>query len=351
VRVAVPSILRRNKNFRRFFIGQSVSLLGDQISNIALPLTAVLALHASAGQMGAVLTVSLIPNLLFSLHAGVWVDRTARRRQAMLVSDVLRGLVTLAVPVAFAFGWLTWPLLYVVAFLLGSLNVMFFVAYGGFFQAVVDRADYVEAQALANGTRGASFLFGTSIGGGLVQLLRGPYALAVDGLSFFWSALLLGRVDVEEPPPAPRESGGVFSGMRWIKNNAIIRAELLGVATLNLFNFMYFALLMLYLTRYLHLKPGVIGLVLGIAAVGTLGTSAVTGRLSRRFGLGPTFIAGCFLFPAPLILVPAAGGPRWLVLAMLFTAELLSGVGLMLLDILAGVLSAGTVPPQMRGRV
>jgi MFS family permease len=347
----IPGILRRNANFRRFFIGQSVSLLGDQISNIALPLTAVLALHASAGQMGAILTVSLIPNLLFSLHAGVWIDRTARRRQAMLASDVLRGLVTLSIPVAFAFGWLSWPLLYVVAFLLGSLSVVFYVAYGGFFQAVVDRADYVEAQALANGTRGASFLFGTSIGGALVQLLRGPYALAVDGLSFFWSALLLGRIDVEEPPAAPRESGGIFSGMRWIRNNAIIRAELLGVATLNLFNFMYFALLMLYLTRYLHLKPGVIGLVLGIAAVSTLGTSAVTGRLSRRFGLGPTFIAGCFLFPAPLILVPAAGGPRWLVLAMLFTAELLSGVGLMLLDILAGVLTAGTVPPQMRGRV
>jgi MFS family permease len=332
-------------------MGQSLSLVGDQISNIALPLTAVLALHATAGQMGAVLTVSLIPNLLFSLHAGVWVDRSGRRRQAMLVADVLRGLVTLTIPIAYAFGWLTWPLLYVVAFLLGSLSVLFFVAYGGFFQAVVERADYVEGQALVNGTRGASFLFGTSLGGGLVQLLRGPYALAVDGVSFFWSALMLGRIDVEEPPAAPRESGGVLSGLRWIRNNAIIRAELLGVATLNLFNFMYFALLMLYLTRYLHLRPGVIGLVLGIAAVGTLGTAPVTGRLSRRFGLGRTFIAGCFLFPAPLILVPAAGGPRWLVLAMLFTAELLSGIGLMLLDILAGVLTAGTVPAQMRGRV
>ena len=75
------------------------------------------------------------------------------------------------------------------------------------------------------------------------------------------------------------------------------------------------------------------------------------GRISRRFGVGPAFIWGCFLFPAPLILVPAAAGPRWLVLTMLFVAELLSGAGLMLLDILAGVLTAGTVPPQMRGRV
>src|ERR1700759_2986845 len=95
VRLRVPGLLRSNRNFRRYFIGQSVSLLGDQISNIALPLTAVLALHATPGQMGAVLTVSLIPNLLFSLHTGVLIDRSGRRRQAMLVADALRGLVTL----------------------------------------------------------------------------------------------------------------------------------------------------------------------------------------------------------------------------------------------------------------
>ncbi|HEV2591604.1 MAG TPA: MFS transporter, partial [Gaiellaceae bacterium] len=228
----IPGLLKRNRNFRLYFTGMSVSLLGDQISNIALPLTAVLALHASAGQMGAVLTVSLIPNLLFSLHTGVWIDRSGRRRQAMLVADVLRGLVTLVIPVAFALGQLTWPLLYVVAFVLGSLTVVFYVAYGGFFQAVVDRSDYVEAQALANGMRGGSFLFGQSLGGVLVQLLRGPYALAVDGVSFLWSALFLARIDAEEPPAASRESGGIMSGIRWIKNNPIIRAELLGVATL-----------------------------------------------------------------------------------------------------------------------
>jgi MFS family permease len=141
-----------------------------------------------------------------------------------------------------------------------------------------------------------------------------------------------------------------MSGLRWIRNNAIMRAELLGVATINLFNFMYFALLMLYLTRALGLRPATIGIVLGIAAVGTLGTSAVTARLSRRFGIGPVFLVGCFLFPAPLIIVPAAGGPHWFVVALLFTAELLSGVGLMMLDILAGTIGAAVVPPEMRSR-
>ncbi|HZS30043.1 MAG TPA: MFS transporter [Gaiellaceae bacterium] len=347
----IPPLLRENVNFRRYYAGASISLLGDQITTIALPLTAVIALHASAAQMGALTTAYLIPNLLFSLHAGVWLDRRGKRRQAMLVADVARGLLTATIPVAYALGHLTWTQLYVVAFLLGSFSVVSMVAFGSFFQTIVRREDYVQASAILNGTRGASFLAGNSLGGTLVQLLRGPYALAVDAASFFWSALFLGRIDAEEPPGAPRESGGIWSGIQWIRGNAIIRAELLGVATLNLFNFMFFALFMLYATRYLHVRPATLGLVLGVAAVGTLGTSYFAGAIARRLGLGPAFILGCFLFPAPLILVPAATGPYWLILVFLFVAELVAGVGLMLLDILAGAMMAGTIPTTVRARV
>jgi MFS family permease len=349
--VRLPQLLRENANFRRYYAGQSISLLGDQVSLIALPLTAVLALHASAGQMGALTTAYLVPNLLFSLHAGVWLDRHGRRREAMLVADVARGALTATIPIAYAAGALGWPQLYLVAFLLGGLSVLFNVAYGGFFQAVVPRERYVEANSLLHGTRGASYLVGTSLGGALVQLLRGPFALAVDAASFFWSASFLGRIDLDEPPGAPREQGGLTAGLRWIRANALIRAELLGVATINLFNFMYFALFMLYATRALHLRPATIGVVVGVASVSTLGASAVTGRIARRFGVGPTFLFGCFLFPAPLVLVPAAAGPHVLVVALVFTAEFLSGIGLMLLDILAGTISAGVIPPPLRSRV
>ena len=150
-----------------------------------------------------------------------------------------------------------------------------------------------------------------------MQLLRGPYALAVDAFSFFWSAWFLGRVDVEEPPGVPHDAGGLGAGARWIRHNAIIRAELLGVATLNLFNFMFFALFVLYATRYLHVKPAQLGIVLGV------GVDRHGRRLLHRpdasragSGSGPRSSLGCFFFPAPLILVPAAGGPHWLVLTM-----------------------------------
>lgn len=347
----IPPLLRRNANFRRYFVGQTISMLGDQISLIALPLTAVLALHASAAEMGALTTAYLVPNLIFSLHAGVWVDRRGRRRQTMLATDVGRALLVATIPLAYAFGHLTWPQLYVVAFLLGTLSVFFFVAYGAFFQVLVPHEDYVQANSLIHGSRATSFLAGYSLGGLLVQLLRGPYALALDAGSFVWSALFLARIDAEEPPGAPHESGGLMSGVRWIRHNAVIRAELLGVATLNLFNFMFFALFMLYAVRYLHIGAATIGIVLGAASIGAVSGSFVTARISRRIGVGPAFIAGCFLFPAPLVLVPAARGPHWLVIGFVFLAEFLSGVGLMLLDIMAGSISAAIVPTAMRSRV
>jgi MFS family permease len=347
----IPPLLRGNANFRRYFIGQSVSLVGDQISLIALPLTAVLALDATPGQMGALTTAYLIPNLIFSLHAGVWVDRRGDRRRVMIATDVGRGVLTATIPLAYAFGHLTWTHLYVVAFLLGTLTVFFYVAYGAFFQVIVPREDYVQANSLIHGSRAVSFFAGQSLGGALVQLLRGPYALALDAVSFLWSALFLGRIDVEEPPGAPHESGGLMSGVRWIRNNPIMRAELLGVATINLFNFMFFALFMLYAVRALHLTPATLGLVLGAASLGAVSGSFVTGRIARRIGVGPAFILGCFLFPAPLVLVPLATGPHWLVIGFVFAAEFLSGVGLMLLDIMAGSISAGVVPTLMRSRV
>jgi MFS family permease len=184
-----------------------------------------------------------------------------------------------------------------------------------------------------------------------VQLLRGPYALALDALSFVWSAFFLGRIGAEEPPGAPPEAGGVTAGARWIRRNGIVRAELLGVATINLFNFMFFALFVLFATRTLHVRPAELGLVLGAGSIGTVLGSFVTGRIARRIGVGPAFLIGCFLFPAPLVLIPAARGPHWLVLTLLFASEFLSGLGLMLLDIMAGTISAAIVPPELRSRV
>jgi MFS family permease len=311
----------------------------------------VLALGAGATRMSVLTTAYLLPNLLFSLHAGVWVDRRGRRRRTMLVADAGRALLVATIPVAYAFGHLTFAQLAVVAFATGSLSVLFYVAYGSLFQAVVPRDRYLEGNALLNGARATSATGGPALGGALVQALRAPYALAADAVSFAVSAVALARMEVEEPPPVGREEGGLTTGLRWIAGHAVMGPYLGAVATINYFNFVFYALFVLYATRELHVAPGVLGLVLGFGAFGGIAGSLLAGRVVRRLGLGATFALGCVLFPAPIVLVPAAGGPHGLVLACLFAAEAGSGFGVMILDIAGGTITAALVPAALRARV
>ncbi len=347
----VVSPLLREREFRRFFAGQTISLVGDQITFIALPLVAVLVLHAEAAQMGYLMAAELVPNLLFSLHAGAFVDRRGERRRTMLAADLGRAGLLASVPAAYALGVLTLEQLYVVAFLFGTLSVFFYVSYTTLFVSIVPRERYVEANSLLNGSRALSSAAGPSLGGLLVQVLSAPVALVVDVLSFLGSALALSRMSSAEPPVETRERGHVVAGVRYILRSPIMRASLAATATINFFNFVFWALFVLYATRSLHVRPAVLGLVLGAAAVGALLGSVATGPLERRIGIGRTYLAGCIVFPAPLVLVPLAGGPSWLVLVMLFLAEFASGFGVMLLDIASGSIQTALVPDRLRARV
>ena len=133
-------------------------------------------------------TAGLVPNLLFSLHAGAWVDRHGRRRQTMLMADVGRAVLLATIPIAYAFDALTFAQLYVVGFLTGILSVLFWVSYNTLFVSLVSRDRYVEANSLLNGSRALSFVGGPSVAGILVQLLTAPVTLILDAMSFLASA-------------------------------------------------------------------------------------------------------------------------------------------------------------------
>jgi MFS family permease len=347
----LPRVLRENLVFRRVWSGQTISLFGDQISLIAIPLTAVLVLDANAKQMGYLVAAELVPNLFFALHAGAWVDRRGRRRQTMIFTDLVRAALLATIPLAYAFDALTIQQLYVVAFLVGTMTVFFFVSYSSLFVALVERDDYVEGNSLLAGSRAFSFVAGPSVGGILVQLLKAPYALLVDSISFLFSAWILASIDPVEPETEEAEEGHVVAGVRYIVTSSVMRSSLLATATINLFNFVFHALFILYAVRSLHVRPATLGIVLGAGAVGGLIGSFVTSRLGRRLGIGPTYILGCILFPVPLVLVPLAGGPYWLILAMLFLAEFGAGLGVMILDISAASIFAALVPHRLRSRV
>ena len=347
--LALPGILR-GRNFRRFWLGESISLIGDQITLIALPLVGVLAVHADAAEMGYLGAAALIPNLLFSLHAGAWLDRRGRRRQAMIATALARAALLATIPVAYWLGVLTMTQLYVVSFLIGTLSVLFFVAYSTLFVSLVPRDRYLEANSLLHGSRAFSFVAGPSIGGLLVQIFSAPGALIADAVSFLVSAFSLGSIHPTEPPTEEARAN-VRAGIAYIRRSPIIRASLLATATINFFNFVFWALFFLYATKTLGVGAGLLGLVLGAASVGGVLGSIVTGRISRRIGVGPAFVAGSIVFPAPLVLVPLAGGSDWTIVTFLFAAEFLSGFGVMVLDITAGSIKAALVPDRLRARV
>jgi len=351
VKQLMPRVLRENLVFRRVWSGQTISLFGDQISLIAIPLTAVLVLDANAKQMGYLVAAELVPNLFFALHAGAWVDRRGNRRRTMIFTDLVRAAALGTIPIAYAFDVLTIQQLYAVAFVVGTMTVFFHVAYSSLFVALVEREDYVEGNSLLAGSRAFSFVAGPSIGGILVQLLKAPYALLVDSISYLFSVGFLASIDLVEPEVEQAEKGHVVAGVRYIVTSSVMRSSLLATATINLFNFVFHALFILYAVRSLNVRPATLGIVLGAGAIGGLIGSVVTSRLGRRIGIGPTYILGCIVFPVPLVLVPLAGGPYWLILAMLFLAEFGAGLGVMILDISAASIFAALVPHRLRSRV
>jgi MFS family permease len=345
--------LLRGADFRNLWAGQTVSLLGDQVTLIALPLTAVLVLDASAAEMGYLTAAALIPHLLFSLPAGAWLERAKRRRALMIASDLARAVLLGSLPLAYALDALTFAQLYGVAFLTGTLAVIFDISYMTVYVAVTRREDYVQANSLLNGSRAFSYIAGPSLGGILVQLLTAPATLLADAASFLASAVFLARIRAPEPPLEASEGSmwtQVKEGMEFIARHSVLRPGLVSVATLNFFNFAFSAIFILYATRELGISAGTLGVVLGAGAVGGLLGAVAAGRLGRRIGLGPAFVLGMVLFPAPLLLVPLAAGPRWLVLAMLFTAEFLSGLGVMILDINVGAIMTALTPHRLRSR-
>lgn len=254
----VPPLLRE-RVFRRYWSAQSISMLGDQVSGIALPLAGVLTLHASPAQMGVLTALVWAPNLVLALHAGALADRWGRRRRVMIASDLGRAVLLASVPLAAAFGALSMAQLYVVAFAAGSLSVFFQVSDSTLFVCVVARDRYLDANSLVYGSRAVSFMAGPSLGGILTQAVSAPLALLVDAASFLGSAGFLSRISPAEPEPQRPAPGQLTAGIRYIRRTPTLFYELASTATVNFFNLGFFALFLLYATRTLHVHAGTLG--------------------------------------------------------------------------------------------
>jgi len=178
-----PRSLLRDPDFLKLWTGQTVSTFGTQITILAVPILAAVALKVSPFEFGLLATIEFLPVVILSLPAGVWVDRL-RRRPILIWGDVGRAVSLLSIPIAFALGLLTIWQLYVVVMVNGCLTVFFDVAYQSYLPSIVERDQLVDGNAKLELTRGASQRLGPGLAGVLIGLLTAPFAIVLDAISY-----------------------------------------------------------------------------------------------------------------------------------------------------------------------
>ncbi|GAA3846472.1 MFS transporter [Saccharothrix violaceirubra] len=348
--------LWRNPDFVKLWIGQAASEFATQVTTLALPLVAVLALDATAGQVGTLNFLAQLPYVLFALYAGVVVDRL-RRRDVLLAVDLGRAVVLAAVPVLAAFGGLALGPLYAVAFLIGGLTVFFQVAYQAYLPTLVDRRELSGGNSLLETSRSAAQIGGPALGGGLVQLLTAPFALVGSAAAYLVSAWTFWLIKAREDKPERGERGvkatvrGIGEGLRVVFGNPALRANALMAS---LFNFGFYAFqttFLLFLPRELGLSAGQIGIVLAGLGPGLLVGSLFAHGLPRRIGYGRALAITAFLANGSMLPVFLLHGDGWSTVLALAGLNFLFGMFGTANNVAMLTIRQAVTPDTLLGRV
>ncbi len=276
-----------HKGFLCLWFGQSVSEFGSQITTLALPLAAVLVLHASTFQVGLLTTTGYAAFLLVGLPAGAWVDRM-RRRPVMIAADILRALLLASVPVAYGLGVLTLWQLYAVTFIQGIATVFFDVAYMSYVPGLVGRQYVAEANAKLQATVSMAQVSGPSASGFLIGLLSAPVAFVANAGTFVVSVVSL--FAIRERELAPERTGQsslrqeMGDGLRFVLRQPILRMIAGSTSTSNLFFSAVTAISVVFLVRQVHLDASTIGLLTSLGAIGGIVGAFSCGLLRRWIG-------------------------------------------------------------------
>ncbi|MGY0065946.1 MFS transporter [Streptomyces sp. QTS137] len=350
----VPSRLWRDGDFRRLWVGQTASQLGEHASLVVLPLFAVLTLEAGAGQLGVLRAVGQAPILLLSLFAGAWVDRW-RARTVMVLTDVGRTLALGTAAVAGLLGWLGLPTLFVVAFAVGALSVFFDVAYQASVVRLVQRDQLVRGNSALEGSRSAAQIGGPALGGALVSLLSAPIAAASSALFFALSFLSIRGIRRTEslpksPERPPRVWRRIHEGLRFVVGDTSLRAVCLASAAFQFFFAAVMTVYLLFLPRELHLSGTAVGLALAATGPGALLGSVLAARLPSRFGYGPVLVAAAALGDGAFLCVPALHGSLAATVPALLAVNFVFGAGGQLVNVTVMTVRQAVTPDGMQGR-
>ncbi|HUP32656.1 MAG TPA: MFS transporter, partial [Gaiellaceae bacterium] len=347
-----PGGLWRHRDFLWLWSSQTVSQFGSQVSLLALPLVAIAVLGASAFEVALLGVVEFLPFLLFSLPAGVWVDRLPRR-PILVVADLVRAAALATIPIAYWLDGLTVWQLYAVGFVVGIGTVFFDVTYQSYLPSLVARDELSEGNSKLEVSRSAAQLGGPGVGGALISILTAPVAVAVDAVSFVVSALLVARIRSAEREPATAERRPLLTelweGLRYVLGHEYVRGMAASVAIFNFFGNVGGSILLVYLVRELGLSAATIGIVFGLGNVGFFVGAFVAKRIETRIGVGRTIVGSMALSVPGLLLVPLA--PRDFAPPVLVASGVIVGFAVVLYNVCAISLMQAITPDRLLGRM
>jgi MFS family permease len=348
--------LWRDRNFRRFWAGEAISFMGSEVTGIALPLVAVITLHAAPEQTGLLYAALMAPGVATGLFAGAWVDRLPRR-PLLIAADLTAAALVVWIPIADALGLLSIEQLYALAVLFGVVGSIWWSAYTAFLPSLVRRDELVDANSKLTATWSVSAIVGPGLGGLLVELVTAPVAMLVDAVSYVASALFLTGLQVEESGVRPKAerpglAAEIAEGLHVIVSDPIQRS-ITGIhMILALFQPLIASLYVIFVIRHLHVSPALFGVITAVGAVGFLIGSLSAPRLSRRFGLGRTALgAAVLLGVSPLFLPLARPGHPLEAPVFLILAAIVGATGDLILEVNLGSLRQAVSPDRLLGRI
>ncbi len=353
--------LFHHPNFRKLWVGDTISQFGTQVSQLAIPLVAILFLKATAFEVALLGTVQFLPFLLFTLPAGAWVDRL-QRRPILISGDIGRALCLISIPVAYELGALTIAQLYLVGFAMGVLTVFFDVSYQSYLPSLVDRDQLVEGNAKLQASQSAAQILGPGFGGYLIGILTAPVAVIVDAVSYLASALFVFTIKGSEPPippsDRPRGSRGdrlrgfgaeIREGLSFVVGHPYLRMIAGATSSSNLFGNFATGVYLVYVVRVLQLDPPRIGLIFSLGSIGTFVGALVANRLAARIGVGRTIVLSMALNGPSILLIAIA--PVGFAEPFLIASAALAGFTGLIYNINQVSFRQAITPERMQGRM
>jgi hypothetical protein len=293
----------------------------------------------NATGVGVLGALAVAPAFLVGLLAGAPIDR-AKKLPLLILSDVVRGITVLSIPVAAWMGWLTPLHLYVVVAVNGAASSIFRTADFAFLPRVVDKTELVESNARLRATDSIAEIAGPGIAGLAIQFLGAPIAIVVDGLSFFWSAAWLRGIQAPDPRADPhlQVKDDITTGVRICLQHPDIRPLFLAEAIHAFAMGFFLALYMMFALEVVALDAGTIGLVIAVGGVGGLGGAAAVRRVRERWGDNRALFRALVVGQVMMLGIPLAAALPMISIPLLVLHQLVGDASFVAYDVVSGSL-------------